>query len=112
MLITAEQKNSRQTSRKVKMVADQVRKMPLEKAIAQLGVIERDASEVILKLMKQAISNATHNMGFKLEDLTLVNIIVSDGPIYRRMRPVSRGRGHAIDKKTCHVKVILEAKES
>ena len=112
MLITAEQKNIRQTPRKMRLVANQVRKMSLEKAVGQLAVMERKASEEILKVIKQAVANATNNLGFKIEDLSLVNILVMDGPIYRRFRAVSRGRGHGIDKKTCHVKVVLEAKES
>ena len=111
MLITAEQKNVRQSPRKVRLVANAVRKLPLDQAIAQLAVIERKSTVTILKVFKQAISNATNNLGIAYEDLTLNNIIVSEGPTYRRMRAVSRGRGHGIDKKTCHVKVILEQKE-
>lgn len=111
MLITAEQKNVRQTPRKVRLVANQVRELPLDQAIKQLAVIERKSTIVILKVIKQAIANATNNLGIAPEDLVLNNIIISDGPIYRRQRAVSRGRGHGIDKRTCHVKVILEKKE-
>ena len=111
MLITAEQKNVRQSPLKVRLVANAVRKLPLGQAIEQLGVMERKSTVVILKVIRQAIANATNNLGLIYEDLALNNIIVSDGPIYKRMRAVSRGRGHSIQKKTCHVKVILEKKE-
>jgi large subunit ribosomal protein L22 len=108
MLITATQKNVRQTPRKVRLVANSVRKLPLEAAIAQLGVINRIASVEILKTIRQAVANATNNLGLSMAELKLDNIIVEEGSIYRRMRAVSRGRGHGIDKKTCHIKVTLE----
>ena len=111
MLIIAQQKNVRQSPRKVRLVANAVKKLPLDQAIAQLAVIERKATITLLKVVKQAISNATNNLGIAYEDLTLNNIIVGEGSTYRRMRAVSRGRGHSIDKKTCHIKVILEQKE-
>ena len=112
MLITAQQKNVRHSSRKVRLVANSVRKLPLEQAIAQLGVIPRQATVDILKVVRQAMANATNNLGIAANELELNNIIVDEGPIYRRMRAVSRGRGHGIQKKTCHIKVILEKKES
>ena len=111
MLITAQQKNVRQSPRKVRLVANEVRQLPLDQAIAQLGVIQREASLVILKVIKQALSNATNNLQIAREDLILNNIIVGDGPTYRRFRAANRGRAHSIEKKTCHVTVILEKKE-
>lgn len=111
MLITAEQKNLRQTPRKVRLVANSVRTMPLIKAVEQLTLIQRRAAESILKVIQSAITNATNNNGLKLETLTLKNIIVKDGPIYHRMQPGSRGRAKGLDKRTCHIEVILESKE-
>ena len=108
MLIIATQKNVRQSPRKVRLVANSVRQLPLEAAITQLGVINRIASVEILKTIRQAIANATNNLGLNIAELKLNNIIVQEGPIYRRMRAVSRGRGHAINKKTCHIQVTLE----
>jgi large subunit ribosomal protein L22 len=110
MKIIAEQKNTRQSPRKVRLVANSVRKLPLEKAIEQLSLIERRATLVVLKVLRQALANAWHNHGFKAEDVTLVNILVTEGPRYKRFRAVSRGRGHGVVKKTCHIKVILETK--
>lgn len=111
MLITAKQSYVRQAPRKVRLVASQVKKLSLEKAIKQLAVIERRATVSILKVVKQAIANATNNLGLNMEDLVLKDIRVSDGPVYKRMRAVSRGRGHRIEKRTCHITVVLEKKE-
>lgn len=109
MIITATQKNSRQTALKVRLVANQVRKLSLVDAMEQLSVIEKKASLVILKLIRQAVANATHNHGYAVSDLRLKNIIVTPGPTYRRFRAVSRGRAHTVFKRTCHVTVEIEA---
>lgn len=110
--VIAEQKNIRQSSRKVRLVANQVKKMELAAAIEQLAVMEKKSSLVILKTIKQAIANATKNAGLAVDDLALADIVVADGQILRRFRAVSRGRGHGIDKRTCHVKVILKTKNN
>ena len=107
MIIKAQQKNIRQSSRKVRLVANQVKKMSLTEAVSQLSVMQRRSSLVILKVIKQALTNATNNLKLNIEQLKLADIIVSDGPILKRMRAVSRGRGHSIEKRTCHVTVLL-----
>jgi large subunit ribosomal protein L22 len=111
MLIIAKQTNIRQPSRKVRLVANQVKKLDLSAAIDQLAVIERRSTLVLLKVIKQAIANATHNFGLTPDSLALQDILVTDGPIYKRMRAVARGRGHRIEKRTSHVTVILAAKQ-
>lgn len=111
MIITAQQTNLRQSSRKVRLVANQVKKLGLNQAIEQLAIIQRRSSLAILKVIKQAIANAVNNNHLDIDQLVLTDIIVSDGPIYKRMRAVSRGRGHAIEKRTCHVKVFLSIKD-
>lgn len=109
MIITATQKNTRQTALKVRLVTSQVRKLPLVDAIKQLSVIQKRASLVVLKVLRQAIANAVHNHGYTIEELTLKNITVAPGPTYRRFRAVSRGRAHTVFKRTCHITVELEA---
>lgn len=111
MLITATQKNTRQTPRKVRLVANTVKKMPLEKAVQQLAVMERRASLVIMKVVKQALANAINNHGLKFNDLVLDNILVTEGPRYRRFRAVSRGRAHGVIKRTSHITVTLLTKD-
>jgi len=111
MLITATQKNTRQTPRKVRLIANTVRKLSLEQALKQLAVIEKRATIVVLKTIKQAIANAMNNHGYAFEDLELVNILVTQGPRYKRFNAVSRGRAHSIVKSTSHITVTLRAGE-
>lgn len=111
MIIKAEQKNQRQTARKTRLVADVVKKMTPEAALRQLASMDRRASLPVLKVLRQAIANATHNHGLRFEDLAIADIVVNDGPTYKRWRAVSRGRAHTILKRTCHIKVELKTKE-
>jgi large subunit ribosomal protein L22 len=108
MEIKSVQKYTRQSHRKVRLVANTVRKMPLEQALRQLAVIEKKATDVVTKTVKAAIANAVNNHGYKPSELVLSNILVTEGPRYRRFQAVSRGRAHGITKRTCHVTVILK----
>lgn len=108
MTITARQKFVRQTPRKVRLVAASVKKMKLEEAIRQLGVMDRTASTTVLKVVRQAIANAMNNHGLKFEELQLKNIVINEGATYKRFRAVSRGRAHTIMKRSCHITVELE----
>jgi len=112
MIITATQKNTRQTARKVRYVADVVKKMSIEDAIKQLAVMERRASLVVLKTLRQAIANAMNNHQLSLDELKIKNIVVDVAPTYKRWRAVSRGRAHTILKRSCHIKVELENKKA
>jgi large subunit ribosomal protein L22 len=111
MQIIATQKNVRQSPRKVRLVANSVKSLPLEQALKQLAVIERKASLVVLKTIKQAIANAMNNHQLSFASLVLKSIEVAPGQTYKRFQAVSRGRAHSIQKKSSHVRVVLETKE-
>jgi large subunit ribosomal protein L22 len=111
MIIKAEQKNTRQTSRKVRLVADVIRKMSLTDAVNHLAVVQRKSSVLLLKVLRQAIANATNNYGLSIADLEIDKILVNDGPALKRWRAVSRGRAHTILKRTCHVRIDLRTKK-
>lgn len=107
MKFIAIQKNTRQTPRKVRLVANQVKKLSLEQALKQLAVIERKSTLVLLKTVKQAIANAQNNHGVPANQLEIESIIVNEAPRLRRFRAVSRGRAHGIIKRNSHITVTL-----
>jgi large subunit ribosomal protein L22 len=111
MKIKTTQKQIRQTPRKMRLVANEVKDLSLEQAMRQLAVIDRRASLSILKVVKQAIANAMNNHRLPFESLVLSSIQVTPGSTYKRWRAVSRGRAHSIMKRTSHVMVELEVKE-
>jgi len=110
MQIIAEQKNTRQSARKVRLIADIIRKLSIKDAFEQLAVVERKATIVVAKVLRQAVANASHNHRLGIDDLEIKEVLVGEGPTYKRFRAVSRGRAHTIFKRTCHVKIVLETK--
>lgn len=107
MKFIAVQKNTRQTPRKVRLVANQVKKLSLEQALRQLAIIERKSTLVLLKTVKQAIANAQNNHGVPASQLEIESITVNEAPRLRRFRAVSRGRAHGIIKRNSHITVTL-----
>ncbi len=112
MIIKAKQAFTRTSPRKARLVANAVRKLPLDQAIGQLAVIEKRATLLVTKVLRQAMANATHNFGYKPEELQIKSIIVNEGPRFKRFQAVGRGRANSIIKRTSHVTVELSTKEN
>lgn len=111
MIIKAEQKYLRTSPRKLRLVADMVREIGSPKtALEYLVHINKRASLPLEKVLKQAVANAKNSAGIGEDQLRIKEITVNEGPFYKRFRPVSRGRAHAIKKRTSHIRVILETK--
>lgn len=108
MTIRVVQKNTRQTPRKIRFVADAIRSLSVEGALKQLAVIERRSAVVMLKVFRQALANAQHNHNLSVDQLKIKTIQVNEGPRYKRFRAVSRGRAHSIVKLASHVVLELE----
>jgi len=95
----------------LRVVADAVRGRSPQEATIFLKHLPHRGAKVILKVLKQAIANAVNNHNLNRDGLTFSSLQVNQGPTYKRSRAAARGRGHAIQKKTSHIKIILEAKD-
>ena len=114
MEIKASIKYLRIAPRKTRLVVDFIRGMNCVEAKAKLCFLNKRSSEPILKLLDSAISNAK-DLGLdekKIKDLFIKTIFVDEGPKLKRSIPVSRGSAHSIHKKTSHISLILEEKNS
>lgn len=112
MLIKAEQKYIRISPRKLRVVADMVRKISSpEEAAELLEVVNKRSAKALRKVFLQAIANATNNFSLAKDSLKVHELQIAEGPIYKRLRPVARGRVHPIQKRTSHIRLILEATE-
>jgi len=111
MLIKATQTYTRQSPRKVRLVANTIKDLSLVDAMTQLSVISKKSTEVVGKVLRQAVANAVNNHGFQVSDLVIDRVLVNEGPRYKRFNAVSRGRAHNIIKRTSHVTIVLKTKE-
>jgi large subunit ribosomal protein L22 len=110
-VVRASAKYVRVAPRKARLVADQVRGMPVTEARTVLRFSTRGAASDIEKLLASASANAEANHDLVADDLRITEITVDEGPTLKRWRARARGRATRIDKKTCHVKVALTPTE-
>ena len=116
MEATARARFLRMSARKARLVADLVRGMKVDRALAALEFVPKAAAEPIQKVVKSAAANAISVVGtgrLKAEDLTISTIFVDGGPAYKRFRAASMGRANPIKHRLCHITVIVsgEARE-
>lgn len=103
----------RQSSRKVRDMADVIRGMSVVNAEAQLSHTPRRAGVVILKLMRSAVANAIDlNKTLDKKDLFVEEVRVDEGPTLKRYRPRAMGRASRINKRTSHITIGIGAKKS
>ncbi len=107
METSAVQKYARLSPQKARLVADQVRGLPVEKAVELLNFSNKKAAAVIKKVLESAIANAEHNEGADIDELKVSAICVDQGPTHRRWRARARGRVNHIMKRTSHIRVTV-----
>ena len=88
-----------------------IRGKSVEEAEAVLTYCTKGGSLEVKKVLMSAAANAEHNNGMDRSDLFVAEAFADGGPHLKRMQPVSKGRGHAILKRTSHITVILDAKK-
>ena len=98
--------------RKVQIVCDMIRNQPLDKALAMMQYTPKAACEPLYKLVKSAAANAENNFNMDKNSLYVAECFVTPGPILKRMRPVSKGRGVRILKRTSNITIAVKEKEA
>ena len=97
----------RTSPQKARLVADQVRGMPVAKALDLLKFSDKKAAGIIYKVVYSATANAENNNAADVDALTVVGIQVDEGPILKRFMARAKGRGTQIFKRTSHITVVV-----
>ena len=100
-------KNAPISAQKVRLVADQVRGLPVEQALDLLRFSVKKAAPLIKKVLDSAIANAEHNNGADIDELKVSTIMVDQGMQTRRFHARASGRGDQIIKRSCHITVVV-----
>jgi large subunit ribosomal protein L22 len=106
-------KNVPTSPRKMRLVADMVRGMEVNRALDVLRFSPKEASTRVEKLLLSAIANwQAKNEGQRLEESALYvkEISVDSARILKRLRPAPQGRAHRIKKRSNHVTILLGSK--
>jgi len=99
--------------RKMRLLADLIRGMEVDKALGVLQFNPKHPAVPLYKLLKSAINNwEQKNTDAKVEDAGLIvkTIMVDGGRVIRRMRPAPQGRGYRIRKRSNHVTLVVDSK--
>ena len=110
MQVTAQLNYLRIAPRKVRLVARTLKGMPVARAEAQLNFRVKRSSGPLAKLLKSAISNAENNFGLVKENLFIKELVVKQGVKMKRSMPRAMGQAGMIQKKSSHIRIVLEEK--
>lgn len=110
MEVIALSRNVKTSPRKLRLVADAVRKLAVAKAVTQLTYFSNAASKDILKTLESAIANSKHNAKLEEGNLKIKNILIDEGFKMGRQDKSHGARfgSGVIHKRAAHIKVILE----
>ncbi len=107
MEVKAVEKFIRISPKKARPVADLVRGQKAMESLTLLRFTPKKGAKIIYKAVKSAVSNAENNFSLKSDDLIIKSISIDGGPSLKRFRPVSKGMGHRILKRTSHITVVV-----
>lgn len=107
MQVIAKLVHARISPQKCRLVADQVRGLPVERALQTLMFSNKKAAAMVRKVLESAIANAEHNEGADIDELKVAAICVDEGPVMKRMHARAKGRGNRIIKRTSHITVTV-----
>jgi large subunit ribosomal protein L22 len=105
MEVSATLKQIHISPQKARLVADQVRGLPVEKALNVLMFSPKKAAAIVRKVLESAIANAEHNEGADIDELKVSAIYVDEARTLKRFRARAKGRGTRILKRNSHITV-------
>lgn len=106
MEVTAFSKSVQVAPRKVRLVADAIRRQNIDVALMSLVNLRKRGAGVLEKALRSAIANAADRK-VNRETLFIKSIDVMDGAAYKRFHPSTRGRTHPYKKRTSHIRITL-----
>lgn len=107
MSTTAVIKGVRLSAQKGRLVADQIRGLPVDRALQILTFSPKKGAGIIKKALDSAIANAEHNDGADIDELKVTTIYIDKAASLKRMIARAKGRGNSIEKQTCHITITV-----
>ena len=107
MEVSAKLSNVRISAQKARLVGDQIRGLPVDKALNLLKFSSKKAAFILKKVLESAVANAEHNNTLDVDELSVSTVYVNEGPTLKRISARAKGRANHIFKRTCHITVGL-----
>ena len=97
----------RSSASKVRVVLNLIRGKDVRSADQILQFTDREAARLVRKVLASAVANAVNNDELDPDDLYVKACFADEGPTLKRFRPRARGRAGRINKRTCHITVVV-----
>jgi large subunit ribosomal protein L22 len=110
MQAVAKLRHARLSAQKGRLVADQIRGLPVEQALNVLAFSNKKGAALMKKVLDSAIANAENNEGADIDELKVAIVCVDEGPTMKRIRARAKGRAARIFKRTSHITVTVADK--
>lgn len=110
----AVQRHLRKPARKVRLVVDAVRGEQVDIALKRLEFIKKGTAADVAKVIKSAAANIRDRFEEERLDndlLYIKEIYVDEGVTLKRIQPAPMGRAHRINKRSCHISVVVAKQE-
>ncbi|TMD24597.1 MAG: 50S ribosomal protein L22 [Chloroflexi bacterium] len=108
MEVQAKAKWVRTSPRKVRLVAQTLRNLPVSEALVACSFMPKAAARDVAKVIRSAQANAENNFNLVKDDLVIKDIRVEPGPMLKRGQPRAMGRLFSIFKRTSHITAVVE----
>lgn len=105
MEISSKLSNAPLSAQKARLVGDQIRGLPVDKALNILSFSSKSAAAIIKKVLESAIANAEHNDNADIDELKVSTVYVDEGRTLKRISARAKGRANHILKRTCHITI-------
>ncbi|CAH2895844.1 MAG: LSU ribosomal protein L22p (L17e) [uncultured Paraburkholderia sp.] len=107
MEVKAIHRGARISAQKTRLVADQIRGLPVDKALNVLTFSPKKAAGIVKKVVLSAIANAEHNEGADIDELKITSIYIDKAASLKRFTARAKGRSNRIEKQSCHITVTV-----
>ena len=100
--------------RKMRLIADLIRGVDVDKALAELKLNPKEASSRMEKLLLSALANwESKNEGKNMDSANLYvsEVKVDSGRMLKRIQPAPQGRAHRIRKRSNHVTLVVDTRK-
>jgi large subunit ribosomal protein L22 len=97
----------RLSAQKGRLVADQIRGLPVDRALNILAFSPKKGAKILKKVLESAIANAEHNDGADIDELKVKTVYIDKAAVLKRTSARAKGRGNIISKQSCHIHVVV-----
>ena len=107
MTVKAIHRNAAISAQKLRLVADQIRGIPAERAVHLLKFSTKKGAHLLGKVLASALANAEHNNGLDIDELVVGTVLIDEARSSYRSKARAKGRSNRITKRSSHILVVV-----